>query len=169
MKVTVKKFALVCIVCSIPSLSFAQEVCFEEAKDNFSKWRSSNGKLLDELSQKYLNSNDPSKEMVDYNGMKMPIAAALIIEGQRYGESADKKLTQEVDNAKECSGQTAIARGAYDLARTWLGLTTILPEQATRIDFEEIRRGNFAGGKNSIINEAGRKIDETLNPFRWKL
>ena len=148
--------------------AFAQEVCFEDAKSNFSKWRSEHGKTLDELSTKFQASKDPSKEMVDYNGMRMPVAAALIIEGEKYGRDADEKLNIEVDGAKKCSGQTTIPRGVYDLAREWLGLTTILPEKATKIDFEELRRGNIAGGKNSIINETGRKIDQKLNPFRWK-
>jgi hypothetical protein len=93
---------------------------------------------------------------------------SLIIEGEKYGRLADAQLTSTIDGAKKCSGQTTIPRGTYDLGREWLGLTTILPEQATRIDFEELRRGNLAGGNNSVINETGRKIDETFNPFRWK-
>ena len=146
----------------------AQEVCFNDAKSNFNKWRVTNGKMLDELSAKYTASKDPSKEMVVYNGMRMPIVAALIIEGEKYGSEADAKLSVEIDGAKKCSGQVAIPRGVYDLAREWLGMTTILPEKATRIDFEQVRRGNIAGGDNSIINEAGREIDKKLNPFRWK-
>lgn len=151
-----------------PCVLFAQEVCFTDATNTMNTWIAQNSKTFNELSAKYLASKDPSKEMVTYNGMQMPIAAALIIEGEKYGRLAEAQLTSTIDGAKKCSKQTEIARGVYELSREWLGLKTILPEKATRIDFEEIRRGNIAGGKNSIINEAGRKIDETFNPFRWK-
>ena len=158
---------IVLTISAAPAL--AQDVCYDDAKTNFVKWRGEKGKVLDDLSAKYQASKDPSKEIINYNGMRMPIAAALIIEGEKYGREADAKLNVEIEGAKKCSNQTAIPRGVYDLAREWLGLTTILPEKASRIDIEELRRGNIAGGKNSIINETGRKIDETFNPFRWKL
>lgn len=159
---------LVFIAIIVPSSLLAQEVCFTDANKKFKGWVDQNGKVLNELAEKFKASKEPSKEMVDYNGMNIPIAAALIIEGQKYGKLAEAQLASSVDDAKKCSGQTTIARGVYDLGREWLGLTTVLPEKATRIDFEELRRGNLGGGHNSIINETGRKLDETFNPFRWK-
>lgn len=163
-----KYLILICTLClGLLQPAFAQEVCFEDAKTNFSKWRSTHGKTLDELSAKYLASKDPHKELVTYNKMRMPIAAALIIEGEKYGREADEQLTLEVDGAQKCAGQTTTVRGVYDAAREYMGLTTILPERATKVDWERIRRGDVAGGKNSVVREAGRTIDRVLNPFRW--
>jgi hypothetical protein len=156
----------ICIIAA--NLSNAQEVCFKDAKKNFENWKTQNSKVLNDLAAQYNASKDPSKEMVTYAGMRMPVAAAIMIEGEKYGREADGKVEVEVNAAKKCSGQTTIPRGVYDLAREWMGVTTILPEQATRIDFEELRRGNIAGGENSVIRETGRAIEQVVNPFRWK-
>lgn len=164
-------FTAACLAAPLTILALpghAQEVCYTDATKKFDAWRGENGKTLSDLSAKFEASQDPYKEMIDYNGMRMPLAAALIIEGEAYGQKADVEVNSVVGDAQKCAGETNTVRGVYDFARSVLGWTTVLPERATRIDFEELRRGKIAGGKDSIINEAGRKIDETLNPFRWK-
>lgn len=154
------------VLFSLPALS--QERCATDAKKRFGEWRAENAKLLDELSAQCEQlQKECYKTKVNYNGMEMPLAAALIIEGERYGELADVRITQVAGETQDCMGETTVVRGVYDFAREVLGITTVLPEHATRIDFEELRQGNLFGGDKSIINEAGRTIDEIFNPFRW--
>ncbi|WP_298983105.1 hypothetical protein [uncultured Roseibium sp.] len=146
----------------------AQERCYGDANKRFNDWRAVEGKKLDELSELCDKlGNECYKQKTNYNGMEMPIAAALIIEGERYGELADRKIVQTVDEAQDCVGNTQTVRGVYDFSREVLGITTILPEKATRIDFEELRKGNFAGGEKSVVRETGRTLDKIFNPFRW--
>ena len=150
-----------------PDPSAAQEVCFTDANGKFDGWRASAGALLDELAAKYEASSSPYTELIQYKGMMMPIAAALIIEGEEYGKLADAVMSQVVGEAEDCSKKTRGERGVYDFAREYLGITTIFPERVTRIDFEQLRRGNIAGGKKSVIREFGRTFDQVFNPFRW--
>ncbi|MBB5576392.1 MULTISPECIES: hypothetical protein [Rhizobium] len=164
----IRHYLVAVAICTlVPINSSAQEVCFKDASKKFEDWRAENGKTLDSLSAKFKASKDPYKELVDYDGMKIPIAAALIIEGEKYGKKADVEVNLVVGDAQGCSKQTQVPRGVYDFAREVLGITTVLPEKATRIDFEELRRGNIAGGKESVINKTGRDIDKIFNPFRW--
>lgn len=51
-------------------------------------------------------------------------------------------------------------------ARPLLGITTIYPERASRIDFAEIRNGNILGSRDAAVPTLGRRLDVTLNPFR---
>ncbi|MDV7145988.1 hypothetical protein R3X27_25240 [Tropicimonas sp. TH_r6] len=153
----------------LSTFSSAQEVCYTDASNDVENWIATNGKMLNELSDRFEKSPDPSREMVNYKGLKLSLRAALMAEMDEYAQKIQGVTNQKLKEATDCAGKPELVatRATYDLARELLGLTTLLPEKATRIDFEEIRRGNIAGGKNSVVRKVGRDIDKALNPFRW--
>ena len=152
----------------------AQERCITEARQDITSWAAQNGALLEDLWNRFDNSVNPNAEVVNYRGTMVPLTYALEQETARFQSAAVAVRDREISQATDCARalEVAIPRATWDFART--PLTWVLPERATRIDFEEIRRGNFLGGDHSIGNEVirgvediGRTIDETFNPFRW--
>jgi hypothetical protein len=156
----------------------AQEKCYKDGKDRLVSWAQENGRPLNDLAaqmeQARKEGKDPNTLMIKYQGMEMPLSAAYLIEHQKYDAKTKVEIDATVGDIRDCAKGVALPRGAYDLIREFTGLTTLLPERATRVDFEEIRQGNILGGDDAFIpkgledarktvEKAGRDINREFN------
>lgn len=145
----------------------AQERCVRDAERDIVSWADNNSSLLEALWNQYDASANPNAEIVNYNGVAVPLTYALSQEMASFEAGLAHARGREIAEATDCAGalEVALPRAAWDMLRS-LG-HPILPEPALRIDFEEIRRGNLVGGDQSAPRVVLRTIDEVLNPFRW--
>jgi hypothetical protein len=157
------------VLAGISSAGFAQERCATEAQQNIEAWANQNRGEIETLWERYDSSNDPDAEVVSYEGKVVPLNYALNQEIKRIQKEGRAVRDREIEKASECSGalEVALPRAGWDLARE--PLTWVLPERATRIDFEEIRRGDVLGGKHAAIPKAARDVERELQNVEREL
>lgn len=136
----------------------AQEKCFKDAKDEITKWIEANDDELIAFANQMDNTRkegkDPAQVWIKYNGMEMPLSVAYQLVHAKYGKSSRAAVEQSVEKSRACAKDVQLPRAAYDVAREYFGLTTVLPEAATRVDFAEIKAGNIFGGSDALVPKA---------------
>lgn len=149
------------------SVSVAQEKCFSDARAEIIKWIDANdGELIsyaEQMENARKEGKDPSTVWIKYNGLDMPLNVAYQLVSAKYGKASRAAVEQAVDKSRACAKDVQLPRAAYDVAREYLGLTTVLPEAATRVDFAELKAGNLLGGSEALVPkglEDARKATE---------
>lgn len=162
------------VFAGISSAGFAQERCATDAQRDIEAWVNQNRGTLETLWQRFNSSSNPNAEVVSYEGKTVPLTYALEQETKRFQREGRAIRDKEIEEASDCSSapEVALPRAAWDLTRE--PLTWVLPERATRIDFEEIRRGNLLGGEHAAIPKAARDVEReirnlgrALDPTNW--
>lgn len=102
---------------------------------------------------------DPNRYIVQFEGKDVPITVKYYVLASRKVDA----LQQAQDTASKCSKDVMPLRIASDLATIYLtdGLSLLLPDQATRVDWAEIiKNGKPLGGDQALIPKAR---DDVLN------
>lgn len=160
-----KKILMTAAVMAITAIApaTAQEVCITEAENSVSEWSRNNSSTLNELWATYDAAANPAAVIVTYRGQSVPLLYAIEQETALFKAGLTAIQDAAIGRAEDCAGdlRVAIPRQAWDIFRA----TTFpgIPEEKLRIDFAEWQRGNFAGGKKSIVREVGRALD----PSSW--
>ncbi|MBW0366148.1 hypothetical protein [Ensifer adhaerens] len=140
------------------TVALAQEKCFSDSKKEIVKWMDANDDELvsyaNQMEQARKEGKNPREVWVKYKGIDMPLSAAYDTVHASYGRASRGVVEQSVEKARECAKDVQLPRASYDVAREYLGLTTVLPEAATRVDFAELQAGNVFGGADALVPKA---------------
>ncbi|WP_375454739.1 hypothetical protein [uncultured Methylobacterium sp.] len=149
------------------SASVAQEKCFSDAKTEIIRWIDENDKELISYAEQMENvqkeGKNPADIWIKYNGVDMPLNVVYQLVSAKYGKASRAAVEQSVEKSRSCAKDVQLPRAAYGVAREYFGLTTVLPEAATRFDFAEIKAGNIFGGSDALVPkglEDARKVTE---------
>lgn len=151
--------SLLCVATLVgTSPTLAQEKCYADAKKEITDWTDLNDDELisyaEQMEKARAEGKNPADIWINYNGEEMPLNIAYALVRAKYGRASRPVIEQAVDKARSCAQDVQLPRAAYDVAREYLGLTTVLPEAATRVDFAEIKAGNYLGGSDALVPKA---------------
>jgi hypothetical protein len=166
-------FAALLSVSTFMGTSFllAQEKCFSDSKKEILDWAAANdGQLIlyaEKMEKARKDGKNPANVWVKYSGVDMPLNLVYELVRAKYGKESQVVVEKAVDKSRSCAKDVQLPRAAYDVARDYLGLTTVLPEAATRVDFAQIKDGNVLGSSDALVpkglEDARKTAEKALN------
>lgn len=151
-------FVITALACLASSPAWAQEKCFKDGKDEILQWVNGHSAELNKyaalMEQTRSEGKDPSQVFVDFRGIRIPLSAAYMTVHSEFDRDSKVAVERAVDGAHKCASDVQLPRAGYDFAREYFGLTTVLPEAVTRVDFAEIKAGNIFGSSVALVPKA---------------
>jgi hypothetical protein len=158
----------------VATSAVAQEQCYSDGKKTLVDWENTHkidlSYWVDQMKKTRTDGNDPNSTMITYSGMQMPVSAAYLIVHAKYDADSKVAIDGVVDQVRKCAKDVVLPSAAYDVVRKFLGIDTVLPEAATRVDFAELTAGTVFEGKDALVpkslEDARTSADKALDDIR---